>query len=75
MPGDTSVNRDAQEIEPREVYPQLARKYKAPLIPFFLAGVYGDPAFVQADGLHPNAPGARHVATLVREYLQPMLQR
>ncbi len=57
------------------VYPQLARKYKAPLIPFFLAGVYGDPAFVQADGLHPNAPGAQQVATLVREYLQPMLQR
>ncbi len=39
------------------VYRELARRYGIPLDPFFLEGVAGDPRYLQADGLHPNAAG------------------
>lgn len=39
------------------IYPDLAKKYDAPLYPFFLDGVALDPALNQADMLHPNAKG------------------
>jgi acyl-CoA thioesterase-1 len=31
-------------------------------IPFLLEGVAGNPALNQADGIHPNADGARAIA-------------
>jgi acyl-CoA thioesterase I len=58
----------------RGVYPDLARTYKVPLIPFLLEGVAGDPALNQADGIHPNPDGARKVAETVWEVLEPALQ-
>jgi acyl-CoA thioesterase-1 len=57
----------------RKVYPDLARAYKVPLIPFLLAGVAGDPALNQADGIHPNPEGARRVADTVWKTLEPIL--
>jgi len=39
------------------IYPRLAAKYGAPLYPFFLDGVAGDPALQLSDGMHPNAKG------------------
>ncbi|MGB3897214.1 MAG: arylesterase [Mesorhizobium sp.] len=39
------------------IYPRLAAKYDAPLYPFFLDGVAGDPALQLGDGMHPNAKG------------------
>ena len=39
------------------IYPALARKYGARLYPFFLNGVTGKRALVQADGMHPTARG------------------
>lgn len=44
------------------LFPALARQYEAPLYPFLLEGVALDPALNQADGLHPNAEGAKRVA-------------
>lgn len=41
------------------IYPALAAKYGARLYPFFLDGVAGQRALIQADGLHPNAQGVR----------------
>jgi len=38
-------------------YPALARQAGVPLYPFFLDGVAGRPALIQADGLHPNPAG------------------
>ena len=58
----------------RQVYPELARAYKVPLIPFLLDGVAGDPALNQADGIHPNPEGARRVADTVWRVLEPVLQ-
>lgn len=39
------------------LYPRLARTYGDRLYPFFLDGVAGRPALIQADGKHPNAKG------------------
>jgi acyl-CoA thioesterase-1 len=46
----------------RRVYSELAVQNDVELIPFLLNGVVGDPAYNQADGIHPNAAGARIVA-------------
>jgi acyl-CoA thioesterase-1 len=40
-----------------KVFPALAGKYGLRLYPFFLEGVAAEPAFNQADGIHPNAVG------------------
>jgi acyl-CoA thioesterase I len=52
-----------------EIYPKVAGKHGLILIPFFLAGVAGDPSLNQADGIHPLAPGYRIVSELVYPYL------
>ena len=41
------------------LYPQLAGKYGAPLYPFFLDGIAGDPKLNLKDGLHPRRRGSR----------------
>ena len=48
------------------MYVDLAKKYAAPLYPFFLNGVALSPALNQADGLHPTAKG---VAVIVERIL------
>jgi acyl-CoA thioesterase-1 len=58
----------------RQVYRDLAAIYRIPLIPFLLAGVAGDPALNQADGIHPNAAGAQKVADLVWPYVERALR-
>jgi acyl-CoA thioesterase-1 len=39
------------------IWPALARKYDAALVPFFLAPVFGQPALQLPDHIHPNAQG------------------
>lgn len=53
------------------IYPQLAKRYAAGLYPFFLDGVAGNRALIQADGLHPNARG---VAIIVAHMLPAIRQ-
>lgn len=53
------------------MYPALARRHGVPLYPFFLDGVAGQRALIQADGLHPNARG---VNIIVRRML-PAVRR
>jgi acyl-CoA thioesterase I len=43
------------------IYPGLAKKYDAPLYPFFLDGVAGEPALTLGDGLHPNPAGVERI--------------
>ena len=45
------------------MYPELASRHHAVLVPFFLAPVIGKPALVQADHVHPTAAG---VAAIVK---------
>ena len=51
------------------VYPALAREFSAPLYPNILAGVGGSRQFMQGDGIHPNAAGAR----LIGDRLAPLV--
>jgi len=57
----------------RQVFIELTRQYKVTLVPFLLAGVAGRPELNQADGVHPNAEGARVVADTVWQALHPMV--
>lgn len=57
------------------IYPQLAREFHLPLVPFLLAHVALDPRLMQSDGLHPDARGEPRVLDNVWPYLKPMLKR
>ena len=57
----------------RNIYTDLAAKNKMTLIPFLLAGVGGEPALNQADGIHPTAEGHLIVAENVWKELQKLL--
>ena len=57
------------------IFPRLAKEYRLPLLPFLLEGVAMDPRLNQADGIHPNAEGARIVADHVWAALDPLLPR
>lgn len=56
------------------IYPELAKQYGIPLVPFLLEGVAADPALTQGDGLHPNAPGYRRVAEVVWPVIEPVIR-
>ena len=58
----------------RAAFPELARKNGAVLVPFLLTDVAGVDTLNQADGIHPNARGARIVADHVWRALRPLLQ-
>jgi acyl-CoA thioesterase-1 len=49
--------------EYNSIFPDLARKYRAPLYPFFLAGVAGIPAFNLPDRVHPNFQGIKRMVS------------
>ncbi len=57
-----------------QVYPDLAKKYQVPLVPFLLQNVAGLERLNQRDGIHPTAEGARVVANNVWTFLRPMLK-
>lgn len=44
------------------MFPALAKQHGVPFYPFLLEGVAFDPALNQADGIHPNAMGAKRIA-------------
>jgi acyl-CoA thioesterase I len=54
-------------------FTELAKEHNVTLIPFLLDHVAGIASLNQADGIHPNADGARIVADNVYQYLKPML--
>jgi acyl-CoA thioesterase-1 len=51
------------------IYPDLAEQYSTLLDPFIFEGMVDEPAFFQADGLHPNAAGY----ALIVERLGPLV--
>jgi acyl-CoA thioesterase I len=56
------------------MYPELAKKFKIPGLPFLLANVYQDPKLMQPDGIHPNGDGNRIVAQDVFQLISKMLK-
>lgn len=55
------------------IYPALAKRYRVPLIPFFLDGVAGSASLNQADGIHPTSEGYRIISEKVLEQITPLL--
>lgn len=58
----------------RSVYPEVAKKYDVPLVPFLLEDVAGVDSLNQPDGVHPTAAGQRRIAETVWRYLEPLLR-
>ncbi|HWP02705.1 MAG TPA: arylesterase [Gemmatimonadaceae bacterium] len=59
----------------RSVFPEVASRTGAKLLPFLLEGVAGVAELNQADGIHPNAEGARRVAANLWTALRPDLEQ
>jgi len=58
----------------RAIFPQLAKKNGAQLIPFLLEGVGGNPGLNLPDGVHPSAEGHKIVAENIWKVLEPLLR-
>ncbi|HEY1108540.1 MAG TPA: GDSL-type esterase/lipase family protein, partial [Opitutaceae bacterium] len=56
-----------------EMFPALAKKNDATLIPFLLDGVGGDPRYNLGDRIHPNPEGHKLVAETVWKTVRPLL--
>jgi acyl-CoA thioesterase-1 len=59
----------------REIFPRLARKNEAILVPFLLEGVAGESNLNLEDGIHPTPEGHKIVARTVWTYLEPLLEK
>ncbi len=59
----------------RNIFPAIAEKNDAILIPFLLEGVAGDPELNLSDGIHPNPEGHILLAQTVWKYLLPLLEK
>jgi len=55
------------------LYKRIAEKYQVPFYPFILDGVAQDPAYIQADGIHPNPKGAQVVADRLLPFIAKSL--
>lgn len=55
------------------IFPELAKKNDAILIPFLLEDVAGHDDLNQGDGIHPNVEGHKIVAQNVYDVLSPLL--
>lgn len=58
----------------RDVFPALARRYDAALIPFLLEDVATRAELNQEDGIHPNERGHALIASRIWEVLEPVLE-
>ena len=56
----------------RAVFPAVAERHGAALVPFLLEGVAGQPGLNQADGVHPTAQGQRIMAETVGKVVVPL---
>jgi len=59
----------------RKVFPEVAKKNDATLIPFLLEGVGGKPMLNQDDHIHPTADGHKLIAETVWKVLKPVLEK
>ena len=57
------------------IYPDIAKQYRLPLVPFLLEKVALDPSLMQDDGLHPNARGEPLVLDTLWQGLEPLLKK
>ena len=57
----------------RKIFPELAKKNNATLIPFLLQDVAGNEKLNLGDGIHPNPEGHKIVAENVSKVIEPLL--
>jgi acyl-CoA thioesterase I len=60
-------------LDYHRLFPRLAVRHDVALVPFLLEGVALNPELNGADGIHPNAAGARQIADTVWTYLAPLV--
>lgn len=58
-----------------QTYDLLAKKYRVPMLPFLLKGVFGVDGMMQADRTHATGAGNKIVASNVFGLIQPMLKK
>ena len=56
-----------------QLFQDLAKKNKVPLLPFLLEGVVGNPSMNLPDRIHPNPAGHQKIAETVYQSLIPYL--
>jgi acyl-CoA thioesterase I len=59
----------------RKVFRDLADEHDVVFVPFYLDGVAGITSLNNADGIHPNAEGARLIAGTIWRALEPVLDK
>ena len=59
----------------RDLYPSLAARLKAPLVPFLLEGVAEKPELFQPDQLHPTGAAQPRILDNVWKVLEPLLRK
>ncbi len=57
----------------KNIYPALAKKNKATLIPFILEGVAGIEKLNQADGIHPTPEGHKIIANNLKKVFEKLI--
>ena len=57
------------------MYAELAEEHDAILYPSFMAGVWGDPALMQPDLLHPNALGVARIVEQIGPRVLELIER
>jgi acyl-CoA thioesterase-1 len=58
----------------KKVFPALAKRNNATLIPFLLEGVAGNEKLNQPDGIHPTAEGHTIVAKHILPFIEPLVR-
>jgi acyl-CoA thioesterase-1 len=59
----------------RAIYPQVAEKYRAAIIPFLLEGVAAVEGMMQDDGIHPTSKAQPTISKLVYNSVHPLLNQ
>lgn len=77
LPGMEMVQNMGEEYTSkfRAIYPEIATRRKAILMPFFLEGVAGDPKLNQADFIHPTAEGYAIVVNNLYPYVVQAIEQ
>jgi acyl-CoA thioesterase-1 len=59
----------------QNIFPEIAKKNNATLLPFLLEGVAGNPELNLTDGIHPTAEGHQLMSETVWTQLLPLLSK
>jgi acyl-CoA thioesterase-1 len=57
------------------IFPRIAKRFRVPLIPFFLEGVAASTTLNQADGIHPTKEGYEIIVEQVFKALRPLIKQ